>query len=51
MKGTIITSRHTNPLNPVYKLPTVEIKPPTPPKFLRDSIRVDVRRLITVIGY
>jgi hypothetical protein len=28
----------TNPLNPVYKLPEVEYRPPTPPKFIRDQI-------------
>ena len=28
----------SNPLNPVYKLPTVEYREPTPPKFLRDQI-------------
>lgn len=43
MKDTIITSRLTNPLKPDYKLATMEFSPPTPPKFLRDSIRVDVR--------
>jgi hypothetical protein len=51
MKDTIVTGRHTDPLNPTYKLPAVEMKPPTPPKFLRDSIRVDVKKLLTVIGH
>lgn len=27
-----------NPLDPVYKLPEVEFRPPTPPKFIRDNI-------------
>jgi hypothetical protein len=30
-----------NPLNPVYKLPRVETKPWTPPRFLRDSMPND----------
>ena len=42
MKDTIRTNRATNPLAPEYKLPAVEPRPPTPPKFLRDSIRNDV---------
>ncbi|CDW75394.1 UNKNOWN [Stylonychia lemnae] len=28
----------SNPLNPQYKLPEVEYRPPTPPKFIRDQI-------------
>jgi hypothetical protein len=33
----------SNPLNPVYKLPEVEYRPPTPPKFIRDQIsNVDI---------
>lgn len=31
----------SNPLNPVYKLPEVEYRPPTPPKFIRDHITND----------
>jgi hypothetical protein len=30
----------TNPLNPVYALPTVEVRPITPPKFIRDQMDV-----------
>ena len=30
------TRQPCNPLNPVYKLPEVEYRPPTPPKFIRD---------------
>lgn len=37
-QGEFITSRVTNPLNPVYKLPSFEVRPITPPKFIRDSI-------------
>ena len=33
-----VTERMTNPLNPVYKLPSFETRPVTPPKFIRDSI-------------
>ena len=32
----------TDPLHPKYKLPYVEIKPPTPLKFIRDNINIDV---------
>ena len=39
--GRIITNRCTNPLEPVYKLPEVEIRIHTPPRFLRDSTRLD----------
>ena len=28
-------------MNPVYKLPEVEYRPPTPPKFIRDQINND----------
>lgn len=42
MIDTIRTKRSTNPLMPEYKLPVVEPRPPTPPKFLRDSIKIDV---------
>ena len=31
----------SNPLNPAYKLPVVEYRPPTPPKFIRDQITND----------
>jgi len=37
----IETKRCTNPLEPVYKLPEVEIRIHTPPRFLRDSTRLD----------
>ena len=33
-------TRHINPLNPVYNLPKYEEYPPTPPKFLRNSMSV-----------
>lgn len=32
----------TNPLDPVYKLPSFQTKPPTPPKFIRDAHSIDV---------
>ncbi len=32
---------YNNPLNPTYSLPKVEMRPITPPKFLRDSIAHD----------
>jgi hypothetical protein len=32
----------TNPLAPQYKIPTVDYKPPTPPKYLRDNIDINV---------
>jgi hypothetical protein len=35
-----VTTRVTNPLNPVYKLASFETRPVTPPKFVRDSISV-----------
>lgn len=35
------TNRITNPLNPNYKLPSFEIRPVTPPKFIRDSMPSD----------
>ena len=31
----------TNPLDPVYQLSHVEYRPATPPKFIRDQMRVD----------
>lgn len=42
MKDTISTNRKLDPLVPAYKLPSVEMKPPTPPKFIRDAINIDV---------
>lgn len=40
-KGEFVTNRiGNNPLMPVYKLPSFETKPITPPKFLRDSIGI-----------
>jgi len=51
LKNTIITGRRLCPLNPIYELSKVDIRPPTPPKFIRDSIKIDVRVLVTVIGY
>jgi len=37
---TFHTKRISNPVDPVYKLPTHIERPPTPPKFIRDSISV-----------
>ena len=34
----LITNRHTNPLNPAYKLPTYTNVVVPPPKFIRDQI-------------
>ena len=34
------TSRCVDPNDPSYNLASVEVKPPTPPKFLRDQIDV-----------
>lgn len=31
----------SNPLNPSYKLPEVETRPITPPKFIRDQMAID----------
>ena len=40
-KPNPVSQRHVNPLNPVYKLPSFKMPPPpTPPKFIRDSIRL-----------
>ena len=36
-----VTNRVTNPLNPDYKLPSFEVRPVTPPRFVRDSIAAD----------
>ena len=30
----------SNPLNPVYPLPKVEMRPITPPKFIRDQMNI-----------
>jgi len=35
----------SNPLNPEYKLPSFEPIEPEIPKFVRDSINIDVLRL------
>ena len=35
------TMRSHDPLNPNYQLSKVEIRPPTPPKFIRDNIHHD----------
>jgi hypothetical protein len=35
------TRKDHDPLNPVYKLPTFEVKPSTPPRFLRDATSID----------
>ena len=32
----------SNPLTPVYKLPSCELRIPSPPKFIRDNIDVSV---------
>ena len=37
---TFKTTRCVDPNDPTYKLPTVDTKPPTPPRFSRDSINV-----------
>jgi hypothetical protein len=42
LKDAISTKRHTDPLVPLYKLPYVEYNPPTPPKFIKDSMEIDV---------
>ena len=39
-KGDFVTKRITDPLNPVYKLPSFETMPITPPKYIKDSISV-----------
>ena len=36
------SNRNTDPINPSYKLSSFEIRKPTPPKFIRDSISVTV---------
>jgi len=49
IKGTqpqinkFIATRHCNPLEPEYKLPSAQIKVSTPPKFIRDSINIRVK--------
>ena len=37
---TFKTTRCVDPNDPAYKLPTVDTRPPTPPRFSRDSINV-----------
>ena len=37
---TFKTSRCVDPNDPAYQLASVEVKPPTPPRFLRDQINV-----------
>ena len=41
-QGSIRTKRVTDPLSPIYKLTSVEYSPPTPPKFIRDTMKIDV---------
>jgi len=36
----VTTRSPVNPLNPVYKLPEVEVRVATPPKFIRDNINI-----------
>lgn len=43
MRETIQTKRIINPLAPQYQLSKVEERSPTPPKFIRDSMRTDVK--------
>ena len=38
--GKFKSTRVTNPLNPAYNLPSFELRPVTPPKFVRDSINI-----------
>lgn len=38
--GHFKSTRQTDPLNPIYNLPSFEIRPVTPPKFIRDSINI-----------
>lgn len=42
MKDTIKTTRVTNPNNPDYQLSKIEECPATPPRFLRDHMKIDV---------
>lgn len=51
MKDTIVTKRNTNPLVPNYKFSLVEMNPPTPPKFVKDSMEIDVNETFIGIGY
>lgn len=37
-----VSTRHTDPLNPHYQLPNVVIAPVPDPKFIRDSLAIDV---------
>lgn len=41
----VTTRQPFNPLNPEYKLPQVEIRVATPPKFVRDHIDIKVTAL------
>eukprot|EP00753_Platysulcus_tardus_P016470 PLAT5745.1.p1 GENE.PLAT5745.1~~PLAT5745.1.p1 ORF type:complete len:593 (-),score=191.24 PLAT5745.1:123-1874(-) len=38
---TFRTARVVDPMNPEYKLPSVEVRPATPPRFVRDAMRAD----------
>ena len=51
MKDTIRTNRVSNPLVPDYKLPVVEQRPPTPPKFIRDTIGIDVKTSQNIVTH
>ena len=37
----ITTRQPSNPLNPVYKLPSFTVVPPEPPKFVRDAMIIE----------
>lgn len=37
-----VSTRNTDPLNPQYQLPEVVILPPPSPKFIQDSMQIDV---------
>ena len=50
-KNAIVTERMSNPLNPEYQLSVVEQAPPTPPKFIRDSIPINALSLLTNLGH
>ena len=36
-----ISTRNTDPLNPVYQLPVVVYADPVEPKFIKDNMQVD----------
>lgn len=40
----------TNPLDPVYKLPSFQTKPTTPPRFIRDAHSVEVTDIQDIEG-